>query len=102
MIASTVVPPTVTLIEVPPIEVSSGKAVATTTLAGPRFFPLTTNRAPWAIAALGSPGGTLVAAFSIALIMGAFAPPAGAPNVVYFRLKEPLLPLVYAVISTFA
>jgi hypothetical protein len=32
------------------MEVSSGKAVATATFAGPRFFPLTTKRAPWAIA----------------------------------------------------
>ena len=84
------------------MEAGSGKAVATTAFAGPRFFPLTTNRAPWAIPALGSPGGTLVAAFSIALIIGAFGPPAGAPNVVYCRAKEPLLPLVKAVISTLA
>src|SRR3954465_14377805 len=102
MMTFTVVPPTVTFIEVPPMEAGSGKAVATTAFAGPRFFPLTTNRAPWAIAALGSPGGTLVAAFSIALIMGAFGPPAGAPKVVYCRAKEPLLPLVKAVISTLA
>src|SRR5215831_3368425 len=100
MIASTVVPPTVTLIEVPPIEVFRGNAVATTTFAGPRFLPLTTNSAPWAMAALGSPGGMLVAAFSIAVIMGALGPPAAAPNVVYCKLREE--PAVKAVISTLA
>src|SRR5262249_34188881 len=100
MMASTVVPPTVTWIEVPPIEVRSGKAVATTTFAGPRFLPLTTNSAPWAIGALGSPGGMLVAAFSIALIMGAFGPPAAGQYVVYCKLREE--PALKAVISTLA
>src|SRR5215471_21669477 len=100
MMQSTLVPPTVTWIEVPPIEVSSGKVVATTTFAGPRFLPFMTNSAPWAIGPLGSTAGMLVAAFSMALIWGALAPPAGAPNVVYFKLREE--PLVYAVISTLA
>ena len=69
----------------------SGKTLATTTFAGPRFLPFTTNSAPWAMAALGSPGGMLVAAFSMAVIMGAFAPPLGAPKVVYCKPREPLV-----------
>src|SRR5215469_4445404 len=55
-------------------------------VAGPRLEPLTTNKAPWAIAPLGSAEGVLFAAFCTSVIFGAVA-----PKVVYWRPSEPPL-----------
>src|SRR5437016_7411196 len=63
------------------MEAGSGKEVAIARAGGPRLAPLTTNSAPWAMAELGSPGGMLVAAFSAAVMVGAWARAAAAVTI---------------------